>query len=45
MYETQMRPRVQAPGLGSGVLIQRKINTFAAGESQVEEKLARSDAA
>jgi nicotinamide-nucleotide amidase len=40
MYETQLRPRVEALGLGSGVLIQRKINCFGAGESQVEEKVA-----
>jgi nicotinamide-nucleotide amidase len=40
MYETQLRSRVEALGLGSGVLIQRKINCFGAGESQVEEMVA-----
>jgi nicotinamide-nucleotide amidase len=40
MYEQRVRPKLLALGLGGGVLIQRKINTFGAGESQVEEKVA-----
>jgi nicotinamide-nucleotide amidase len=40
MYETEVRPRVLALGLSGGVLIQRKINTFGAGESALEEKVA-----
>jgi nicotinamide-nucleotide amidase len=39
MFNNQLRPRLLAVGLASGVLIQRKINTFGAGESHVEEKL------
>ncbi len=39
MYEKQVKPRVTQLGLGSGVLIERKLNAFGAGESAVEQKL------
>jgi nicotinamide-nucleotide amidase len=39
MFEQEVRPRLVAAGLGGGVLVQRKINCFGAGESAVEAKL------
>jgi nicotinamide-nucleotide amidase len=39
MFEEQLRPRILQLGLSSGVLVQRKINCFGAGESAIEEKI------
>ncbi len=39
MFDVGVLPRVLQLGLGGGVMVQRKINTFGAGESHIEEKL------
>jgi nicotinamide-nucleotide amidase len=39
MFEKSLRPRLVHAGLGGGVLIERKINCFGAGESMVEQKV------
>jgi nicotinamide-nucleotide amidase len=39
MFQTQVQPRLKEMGFGGGVLVQRKINCFGAGESAVEQKL------
>jgi nicotinamide-nucleotide amidase len=39
MFQTQVMPRLAALGLAGGVLVQRKINCFGAGESAVEDRV------
>ncbi|MFO0841375.1 MAG: molybdopterin-binding protein [Gemmataceae bacterium] len=39
MFRDRVLPRVLQLGLGGGVLVQRKVNTFGTGESHIEEKL------
>jgi nicotinamide-nucleotide amidase len=39
MFERSVLPRLLQLGLGSGVLVQRKLNCFGAGESAIEELL------
>lgn len=39
MFETSILPKLLQLGIGGGVLLQRKLNCFGAGESAVEEKI------
>jgi nicotinamide-nucleotide amidase len=40
MFDAEVLPRLLRQGLAGGVLVQRKINCFGAGESAIEEKLS-----
>lgn len=40
MFENEVKPRLLKLGLAGGVLVQRKINCFGAGESAIEQKVA-----
>ncbi|MCS7047147.1 MAG: competence/damage-inducible protein A [Gemmataceae bacterium] len=39
MFEQELKPRLVALGIGGGVQVQRKLNTFGGGESHIEEQL------
>jgi nicotinamide-nucleotide amidase len=39
MFDEQVAPRLAALGKAGGVFVQRKVNCFGAGESQVEERV------